>query len=198
MIDDFLPSEFHDGLLRYALDNQARFVPTQIYDAGGERGVNSGFRMSWYCQDGLGQFGQSFKETVKVRFPELLQQLGMPSFAISGVELELVAHRNGSFFRRHIDTATQSARDKQTSDRMISAVYYLHNHPKRFSGGELALFPIRKGEPQLIEPCDNRLVAFASFVLHEVRTVVCPSDDFADARFAVNCWLHRAKNVSAT
>ena len=80
---------------------------------------------------------------------------------------------------------------------MISAVYYFHVEPKGFTGGELRLY--RYGAPAEtlgkepgnhvdIAPINNSLVAFPSWALHEVRPVQCPSDEFREYRFAVNCW----------
>jgi len=45
----------------------------------------------------------------------------------------------------------------------------------------------------VIEPAQNRLVVFPSFVRHEVRKISCPSHDFADSRFSINCWLRKEK-----
>ncbi len=108
-------------------------------------------------------------------------------------EVELVAHRDGAFFEPHIDIMIQARRDQMPSDRIVTLVWYFHAQPQRFSGGELALLPLGPGEPVLIEVRDNRLLAFPSFAMHEVRTVSVPGDRFADARFAVNVWLHRAR-----
>ena len=80
-----------------------------------------------------------------------------------------------------------------TQDRLLSAVYYFHREPKGFSGGQLRLHRFgSNGEPGDyvdIEPERNSLVVFPSWTTHEVRTVHCPTGQFADYRFAVNCWL---------
>ena len=87
--------------------------------------------------------------------------------------------------------------DVPGKDRIISAVYYFHCMPKGFSGGDLRLYrlgadPLGEGkEPGNhvdIEPVRNSMVAFPSWIMHEVRPVSCPSGDFRDYRFAVNCW----------
>jgi SM-20-related protein len=44
-----------------------------------------------------------------------------------------------------------------------------------------------------VEPEHNRLVAFPAFVPHEVVPISCPGNAFADRRFSINCWLHRAR-----
>jgi Rps23 Pro-64 3,4-dihydroxylase Tpa1-like proline 4-hydroxylase len=104
------------------------------------------------------------------------------------VELELVAHGDGAFYRRHIDTQTATER---SHIRVLSGVYYFHRQPKRFTGGALRLYAI--GDPQRftdIEPTHNTLVVFPAWAPHEVQPVRCPSGQFMDSRFAINCWLH--------
>jgi len=83
---------------------------------------------------------------------------------------------------------------RKGEDRVISAVYYFHNIPKGFSGGNLRLFRFGSEEADdgvAIEPIDNSLVVFPSWVRHQVERVSCPSGDFADYRYAVNCWYCR-------
>jgi Rps23 Pro-64 3,4-dihydroxylase Tpa1-like proline 4-hydroxylase len=43
-----------------------------------------------------------------------------------------------------------------------------------------------------VTPAANRLVVFPSEEFHEAMPVRCPSKQFADSRFAVTTWLHRA------
>ncbi len=193
LIDDFLPAAIHAELLAYTLANASKFQPTTVTNDG-EADYKPGTRQSWACADGLGPLKSLFKQVMETHREALLSALGMPPFDLARVELELVAHRHGSFFRPHIDTLTSLNRSEHNTDRMVTTVYYFHRQPKRFTGGELALFPFGAGEPILLEPADNRLVAFPSFAMHEVKPIACPpEDDFADARFAVNCWLHRAR-----
>ena len=44
-----------------------------------------------------------------------------------------------------------------------------------------------------IEPETDSLVAFPSWLRHEVLPVRIPSAAWADGRFTINCWLHRAQ-----
>jgi Rps23 Pro-64 3,4-dihydroxylase Tpa1-like proline 4-hydroxylase len=43
-----------------------------------------------------------------------------------------------------------------------------------------------------LEPVRNSLVAFPSWVPHEVRPIAVPGGDFEGYRFALNCWYCRA------
>ena len=107
------------------------------------------------------------------------------------LELQLVAHHDGAFYKRHIDTQTASDRK---NIRVLSGVYYFHAEPKPFSGGALRLYAIGGDDATDfvdIEPQRNSLLVFPSWAPHEVRTVSCPSKQFSDSRFAINCWIHR-------
>jgi SM-20-related protein len=197
--DDFLPETVHQGLLQYALNSEDLFQSSRIYgpDAGHEGAVDPERRISWLCRDGLGPWRKAFKEAVKAREPELFAALGVQPFDVAGRELELAVHRDGSFFAPHTDRVVGQAREGLKSDRIISSVYYFHSHPRVFTGGELKLLAIGKGEQLLIEPKDNRLVAFLAIAPHAVEKVVCLGNKFSDARFAVNCWIHRARPETA-
>lgn len=192
VVDEFLTESLHDRLLRYVLDNARAFSPTRVYSQDNAQGgaIDEGLRRSLVCSDGLGPLKPSFKEAILSALPNLVAALDGSAFENAGMELELVAHRHGSFFRPHIDTRTQLS-GNLASERMVTIIYYFHAQPRRFSGGEIAILPIGPGDPVLIEPRDNRLVAFASFVPHEVRPVTCHPDEFRHSRFAINCWVHR-------
>ena len=132
-----------------------------------------------------------------VKWPDLVAKLGATPVEAPTLELQLVAHNEGAFYKRHIDTQTASERNYV---RVLSAVYYFHATPKMFSGGALRLYAI--GDPQGqtfidVEPAHNTLLVFPSWAPHEVMPVNCPSGRFADSRFTINCWVHRRKPVAA-
>lgn len=192
VIDKFLPPELHQALLAHALDNAAGFAPSEVRP--GERGyVDPDIRRSLLLDIGLGALEPAFQAAIAARLDELCAGAGVAPFAIARAECELAAHGDGHFFRIHHDTLIKAGRTSTRTDRVMSLVYYFHRQPQGFSGGELAVYPFGGGEPVLIEPRDNRLVAFAAMTPHEVRPVRCPSGQFADYRFAINCWLHRAR-----
>jgi SM-20-related protein len=197
VIDDFLPPDLHANLLQHTLANRDQFVPTRVYVDRQGVALDPSHRRSLYCSEGLGALKKPFSELIRSKFPELLQDLGIQPFELSGLEIELAAHGDGSHFSPHVDTVTRAGRDIQSSDRVITTVYYFHFQPQVFRGGQLTLFPLRKGQAFEIEPIDNRLVAFPAFTLHEVKPVVCRDDAFANWRFSVNCWFHRRHNEPA-
>ena len=127
--------------------------------------------------------------------PEWIAGLRVTPFEISEIELELAAHNDGAHFALHADTYATHL--KARGDRMLSAVYYFHAEPRAFDGGALRLHRIgaRPGDPGAadISPDQNSLVVFPSWGPHEVMRVSCPSRAFAGSRFAVNCWVYRAR-----
>ena len=107
------------------------------------------------------------------------------------MEIELAAHRDGHFYKTHIDTSVDPAGGFAKSPRMLSCALYFNRLPQHFTGGEIRFRPIVGDGEKLLAPAHNRMVAFASFVPHEVLPTHVPGDCFADARFSVNCWFHR-------
>jgi Rps23 Pro-64 3,4-dihydroxylase Tpa1-like proline 4-hydroxylase len=126
--------------------------------------------------------------------PGWIATLRVTPFDIHEIELELAAHNDGAHFQLHSDT--YASHQPARGDRMLSAVYYFHRAPKRFEGGCLRLHRIGAqpgDEGHDIPPEQNSLVVFPSWGPHEVMRVSCPSGEFADSRFAVNCWVYRAR-----
>jgi SM-20-related protein len=185
--------EMADSLVSYAVLNQARFEKTSVKRADGE-GPDPSFRVSSNLREWR-PMRIEVKRRMRELFPALLSEVGSPPFELYTIELELVAHGDGAFFGRHIDTYTGLVADVGYQ-RVLSAVYYFHFQPKAFSGGALRLFalaaPAGKDVEFLdIEPEHDTLVVFPSWVPHEVRMVSCPSGSFVDSRFAINCWFCR-------
>ncbi|MES2136851.1 MAG: 2OG-Fe(II) oxygenase [Pseudomonadota bacterium] len=204
-INDFLPRDEHRALLEWVLGNEELFRPSKLIINDGpamKSLVDPEFRLSMTTRK-LGALAPGLEQRMREALPALEQAIGAKTGATS-IELELAAHGDGAHYGRHVDM--QYGEDRQPvgarpgEDRVLSAVYYFHREPKRFSGGALRLyrFNIRpaRGTPTAedyvdIEPAQNSLVAFAPWVTHEVRPVTCPSQKFEDYRFALNCWFCR-------
>jgi SM-20-related protein len=190
LLRDFLDAATVAELLAYALSRQADFQPTRV----GSRAVDPSIRVSTGLRD-LDSYRKILKGKILGIVPDLVARLQVIPLASPRLETELVAHGDGAFYRRHIDT--QTARYEHIDEiRVLSGVYYFFAEPKAFSGGALRLYAIG-GDPNQnfvdIEPQRNSLLVFPSWAPHEVRPVHCPSGRFIDSRFAVNCWLHRKK-----
>jgi SM-20-related protein len=200
LLHDFLEESMAANLLEYAIAHEAEFLPTRVGDSL-DRRVDQQHRVSvgtWQ----LRQFEPILKAKLLGLLPEFAAALRSTSVEVSGVDLQLVAHNDGEFLKRHIDTMTASVSDRI---RILSGVYYVHAKPKAFTGGALRLGAIgdRTGSDFVeIEPAHNSLVIFHSWVPHEVMPVACPSRNFRASRFSINCWFYRGQpevhDVSAT
>jgi len=188
---DFLDEEMVSRLMDYALRHEEKFEATTLQ--GGR--VDPSFRVSAFLRE-LGGLKQELRSKLLPLTPMLVSRLKVTPFEPEKIEVELVAHGDGAFYRQHIDTFTGRAEGEPTQ-RLLSGVYYFHTRPKGFSGGALRLYAFgadeTKGEFVDVEPEWNTLVVFPSWVPHEVRPVSCPSHRFSDSRFAINCWFRRRK-----
>lgn len=192
VIRNFLGSDLIGQLLDHAEANRDTFRPTGV----GDRKINPEMRVSLVLRD----FG-SLRDALEARFLAVMDptvaDLRLSSFDLGRLEIELVAHGDGAFYRRHIDTRTGPS-DK-TTDRALTGVHYFHAEPKSYSGGELRLHsilpPEQGGQFLDITPEQDMLLLFPSWAPHEVRPVACPSGAFRDQRFAINCW-YRSRRTS--
>lgn len=190
---DFLPVEEHQAILDWALANQASFAPSRV----GRGELRADFRSSATAMAPHYPWKDRFRHRVRDAVPELARGLGLAAFEVAHIQLSLIAYNDGDFYREHTDTESRRNRAdiEPAGDRVLSAVYYFHREPKAYSGGALRLHPFNPASDRFedVQPEQNSLTAFASFARHEVRPVICPSRNFEDSRFAINCWVRRAR-----
>ena len=188
VIRNFLDAETVAALLDFAVSHETEYVPATVYGAGHLPSV----RVSSVLPD-FGRFDELLRAKVRDQIPTLTSALRIPPFEESRIEIELVAHNDGAFYKPHIDTFTGPKTDL-SAVRVISGVYYFHREPKPYSGGELRLYDFQRdeSEPHFVDfvPEPNMFLAFPSWARHEVRKVECATRRFEDSRFAVNCWVH--------
>ena len=193
--NNFLTPDIVSGLLDYARSNEPRFRAAGV-GQGVHATVDSAVRVSSSLRD-LGAFKSTIKSRLSPLAAEFTEQLRLQPFEFKGLELELVAHGDGAFYERHIDTTISALSSDAKSIRVLSSVYYFYVQPKPFEGGALRLHQIMPTSETAsfkdVEPVHNSLVVFPSWMPHEVTLVRCPSGRFMDSRFAINCWFHRAR-----
>jgi SM-20-related protein len=176
LVHDWLGTEMVACLLRFAQSNQHRFKDARVTH-GEEAVVDRTRRVSRKLS--LGKLkSEVIAEVVakaKDLSPLMFERLGIKPI-IPSFEVELVAHGDGAFFKRHIDTRTHQDSSVIVTHRIISAVYYFHVLPKAFSGGVLRLHSLaasgRRGTFIDIEPDFDTLIFFPSFFPHEVLPVI--------------------------
>ena len=188
--DGFMGARFAADLCALAVANQAEFKRTVVSRPDEERGLDLASRRSFTFEGDLGALGAQFLE--RIAHAGIFEALGMEPIADPHHEFLLSAHRDGDFFTPHTDVLVSGDRAFLGYDRLVTLTYYAHLLQARFEGGELVLQGLfGRGKPQVVEPRNDRLVAFPSFAPHEVRKVVQPDAPFAEARFALTCWLGR-------
>ena len=193
----FLGSEQAARLLDFAIASETLFTATVV---GREDELNPRIRQSSRLET-LGEFIPIIASAVEKVLPGILPTLGIRPFTVGAYEIELVAHAEGGFYSRHIDTYTGNDRT-QCGDRVLSCVYYIHSQPKQFTGGALRLYPLPTSEARTpacidVEPDHETLVAFSSWLPHEVMPTVCPTKQFKDCRFSINCWVYQQSEPTA-
>jgi SM-20-related protein len=196
VIANFLAEQVVAELLDLAVAQEGAFCPSPVF---GKR-VDPSVRKSASVSD-LKDFGSLLRAKVREILPRLTVELGMRPVAAPQIESHFVAHRDGDFLERHIDTLPHDRRAMigEPDDRrlrLLSAIYYFHAQPKAFSGGVLRLHSI--GDPRAarfvdIEPAHNSLVVFPAWAPHEVRPVRCASGRFIDSRFAANIFVSQER-----
>lgn len=179
-----LPKELHSELLDQTIAREASFSVA---------GVSTG-------DDDYRRARVAFDFPLKARVEQMLMEHVRNSYALldlprpqrESLETHLTTSNDGDFYRAHNDSGSE-----QVADRLVTYVYYFHRRPKAFSGGELRLYDCRieAGEWRAsegfrdVEPSDNSMVIFPSWVIHEILPVRCPTRAFGDGRFTVNGWI---------
>jgi SM-20-related protein len=186
LVRNWLGKETIERLLGYARSNEHLFKESEVFkEHEGVDGLDRRRRISRRL--GLGELNSEIKHKFQELLPAMFETLRAQPFTPT-FELELVAHGDGAFFARHMDTLKHR-------HRIISAVYYFHALPKAFCGGVLRLHSLAasgdKGTFIDISPDYDTVVFFPSIFPHEVLPVKSLRDEFMGSRFAINCWVVR-------
>ena len=192
VLDEFLAPQELEELTRFTLEHEADFSASEVISPSVDGGiVNYEHRRSRVLMD-LAQHHDVIFERIKAVLPQVLDQLGMEEFSITGVEAQVTASNDGDFFHFHSDNGSD-----RVASRHLTFVYFFHREPRQFDGGELRIHDARleergyvsQGSYQSIVPQQNQIVFFPCELLHEITAVNCTSQQFADSRFTLNGWL---------
>jgi SM-20-related protein len=203
---DVLGPNYVAGVLKHVVDRQDDFQLGSMHNRQtGERFMDPKLRVSLYLKD-LGPFAGPIRAFVAAIASQALEALHVIEPKVEPKEFEITAYPNGGHIGEHIDTQTQIKRV-----RILSCVYYFAATPRRFNGGELRLFRFPKrpvdgvassasSASSFVEvaPDTDTLVLFPSWLRHQVMPVRVPSGAWSDARFTINCWVHRVGSSRAS
>jgi len=167
------------------------FRPASV-DSGGDPYLNASLRRTTQVS-----ISQTADRRLRLYLGELQPWLERRfRLALHGFESpQYLLYRPGDFFTRHIDSAKQSTRSTSALERKVSVVVYLNGYASNtaeegFKGGSLTLFPeaTAEGAPisngARLDPVPGLLVAFRSYILHEVSPVT-----FGE-RFTIVSWFY--------
>jgi 2OG-Fe(II) oxygenase superfamily len=178
-------------LMEHVVRNEGKFTPATVIESQRSDGtVNEKLRRARTLDD-LGPFGPMFADRIKEHLQEVLPRIGKKPFDVGQIEMQITSSNDGDYFRLHKDT--------DADKREVSFVYFFYREPRRFSGGELRIYPTRMIDGRLepadhaatLSPRQDSIVFFPSWNDHEVLPVRVPSRQFADGRFTLNGWIHR-------
>ena len=189
----FMGDRFAQELAQTVCADPASLTRALVTSPEEKRALDPDSRRSWEVT-GAARLLERFEARIRRDLDSLCEAVGLEAPESPHSECILYAHRDGDFFRPHVDVFTEEKRVHARYDRMLTAVYYAHREPVGFSGGELVLHPpFGIGKSVAIAPENDTLVLFPSFTPHEVRTVHVPGDALEDARFSINCWVGRRR-----
>jgi Rps23 Pro-64 3,4-dihydroxylase Tpa1-like proline 4-hydroxylase len=193
VITSFLGADFVEQLLLHVEERRDAFKPATVYNRESREDRLNRESRNCLRLDDIGPFKTTLKQAIEEILPTATRMLGILRQQAKAREFEFCAYGDGAFFAPHIDTAPS------TSRRVVSCVYYFFRQPPCFSGGALRLF----GWPNVSVPASDAvatidvipqrdsLTIFPSSLRHEVRPIVCPSDEWRDYRFSINCWARQ-------
>ena len=191
-IRNFAGVGFCSALLSEALGQRPEFSSSMIglgIDAKIDLQIRKSLKLS-----SRGPVAENFKSKLSNCIPEWAATLGFNTVDSRDLETEIVAHGDGAYYRRHIDTGIRGV-SETSRKRVLSIVYYFSHNPTPFSGGELRLLLPDFGltsEPPILDliPEPDSIAVFPSWLEHEVCEVHCPTGSFEDSRFSFNCWVY--------
>jgi hypothetical protein len=194
VLDEFLAPEELEDLMRFAVAHESDFSASEVVSPSADGGiVNYEHRRSQVLMD-LGHHHDPILTRIHAVLPQVLDKLGMETFSITDVEVQITASNDGDFFHFHSDNGSG-----RVASRHLTFVYFFHREPRQFEGGELRIHDARledgtyvsQGSLHTVVPQQNQIVFFPCELLHEISRVNCASQQFADSRFTLNGWLRR-------
>ncbi|SKB14443.1 2OG-Fe(II) oxygenase [Planktothrix sp. PCC 11201] len=187
-IDNFFSEEDYQKLLNLTLANQTHFFSSEVINQESE------YRQSYILlPEHFAEFHELITHKILTARPQVMEQLKIQMFLVAHLEIQITAHLHGGYYKIHQDVDGGKA-----ANRKLTYVYYFHQEPQGFYGGDLRLYQTKvQGEEAIIhekftqiQPRNNSIIFFDSRCKHEVLPVYCPSQQFADGRFTLNGWIH--------
>jgi Rps23 Pro-64 3,4-dihydroxylase Tpa1-like proline 4-hydroxylase len=187
-INDFFSEADYQKLLNLTFANQNNFFSSEVINQ------ESQYRQSYILlPEHFAEFHELITQKILTARPQVMEQLKIQMFLVAHLEIQITAHLHGGYYKIHQDVDGGKA-----ANRKLTYVYYFHQEPQPFYGGDLRLYETKiTGKAAIIhekftqiQPRNNSIIFFDSRCKHEVLPVYCPSEKFADSRFTLNGWIH--------
>lgn len=172
ILDDVYPIQNVHALRAECMQHHAQFRQAEIQN-GRIQEIRSDHIL--WIDEQLPQAQQHL--TALLQFAEQLNRAFY--LGIYEVEGHFAYYHAGEFYKLHRDNP------QGKNGRVISTVYYLHEHWQDGYGGELHLQD-KQGQWQIIAPKPNRLAMFQSDLLHEVLLS-------HQNRLSITAWLRQRR-----
>ncbi|GAB6039793.1 2OG-Fe(II) oxygenase [Endothiovibrio diazotrophicus] len=193
LLDEALDEAQRSSLWGVVEEQRNAFTSSRVFRYDNAYGVVSADRVSRGLHRGeLRGIRDWYTERLGRLIEPCLATLGIAPFVPARWELHLLSYGDGDHFSIHTDTL---AREGGTR-RAVTAVYYFHRTPRRFTGGDVLLFDTDRRAGQMetrftrLTPEDNSLLIFPSDCYHQVTPVHGPAN-LEESRFALVAWMHR-------
>jgi Rps23 Pro-64 3,4-dihydroxylase Tpa1-like proline 4-hydroxylase len=189
-LPEFLAPAELDAIRSFAIANEEEFRPSAIHRDGA--GVVDPDSRRSLLINARGPVERLVRDRVLEAVPYVLARLGVRPAQPRRVDVQITATGDGGFFKAHSDRSPEVS-----STRRLSYVYFFHDDPSPFDGGELVLYATEHPAASLddvgrltVAPTQNTIVFFRSSLLHEVAPVACAGGEFRHSRFTANGWVH--------
>lgn len=162
-LDDFF-SDQELKLIRLFTDSQASRFQAASVGLGAQKVIEKTIRADktlWIDPENPPEALAKSFAFLSSLIPRLNQEF---YFGIRSLEAHLALYPKGAFYKKHLD------RFSETSSRVCSFIFYLHENWAPGDGGELVLYDKQDQEVITIEPKPGRVALFVSDEFpHEVR-----------------------------
>ena len=194
-IEEFLTEAEHATLIDVVSAQCASAVPSKVRDGEYQPEIRQSRLVP---RAATLEVKRWFAPRLRRLLPEIVPRLSSDGMDAGRIEMQITVHTDGDFYLVHCDNHEEDDRS-----RRVSYVYYFHNRPKRFAGGDLLLYDSELVKHEChtsftrVEPVDNSIVFFPSPYFHQVTPIRCETRDPMDGRFTVNGWIHAQETADA-
>ena len=126
-IPDFLTTDENKAVIDYAIGKRPAFKPSTV------EGGAPGYRHSQVLFK-LDDLEIDFEGKVREILPDVTGYFGLGLPVEFTFEMQMTTHSDGGFFKIHNDNGSPN-----TASQFLTYVYYFHQEPVAFSGGQLRL-----------------------------------------------------------